>query len=238
VYLTFFGEPRGHAADREHPPHESGPRIVVPLYILSALAIVGGFVNLPALSWLPAGWTLRFEHYFEPKGPYFPSGLNSFDHPEFDLGIALVAGAVGLIGIGLAYAWYFRGLGPHGITTRSRLARTGHRVLVQKYYLDWLYTDVIVGAVKGPIARAAYWFNQKGLDGVVDGAGATAVRSGRFVYDRIDQGVVDTLVDGSGAAADSSGQVLRFIQTGRVQQYAALLFAATALLAAVFIIVI
>jgi NADH:ubiquinone oxidoreductase subunit 5 (subunit L)/multisubunit Na+/H+ antiporter MnhA subunit len=92
--------------------------------------------------------------------------------------------------------------------------------------------------VKGPIARAAYWFNQKGLDGVVDGAATVGVRSGRFVYDKIDQGVVDTLVNGSGAAAEGSGQGLRRMQTGRVQQYAALLFAATAVFAGVLIIVI
>ena len=95
-----------------------------------------------------------------------------------------------------------------------------------------------MAAVKGPIARGAYWFNQKVIDGAVDGVGAGAVRSGQFVYDKIDQGIVDTLVDGSGAAAEGSGQVLRFMQTGRVQQYAALLFAATAVLAAIFIIVI
>ena len=150
----------------------------------------------------------------------------------------MVSSALGLAGIGLAYAWYWRGLGPQGITERNRLARAGHRVLVNKYYFDWLYTDVIVGAVKGPIARAAYWFNQKGIDGVINAAGASAVTSGRFVYDKIDQGIVDTLVNGSGAAAESSGQGLRRIQTGRVQQYAALLFAATAVIAGIFIIVI
>ena len=53
VYLTFHGEPRGHAADVEHPPHESGPRILYPLYILSFMAVVAGFANLPAFSWLP-----------------------------------------------------------------------------------------------------------------------------------------------------------------------------------------
>ena len=241
IYLTFFGEPRGHAADQEHPPHESGPRIVVPLYILSGMAIVAGFANLPnsgALSWVPDGLALRFEHYYEPKGEYFPAVLDTFSHPEFNIGIALGSTLIGLLGIGLAYAWYWRGLGPQGITSRNKVARAGHRLLVEKFYFDKLYTDLIAGAVKGPIARAAYWFNQKGIDGAINGAGAVAVRSGRFVYDMIDQGVVDTIVNGSGSAAEGSGQGLRRMQTGRVQQYAALLFAATAVLAGIFIIVI
>ena len=75
VYLTFHGEPRGHAADPHHPPHESGPRIVVPLYILTGLAIVAGLVNIPntgALDCFPDGSALRFEHYFEPKGELLP----------------------------------------------------------------------------------------------------------------------------------------------------------------------
>ncbi|MGQ0434297.1 MAG: NADH-quinone oxidoreductase subunit 5 family protein [Microthrixaceae bacterium] len=241
VYLTFHGEPRGHAADAHHPPHESGPRIVVPLYILSGMAIVAGLVNLPnsgALSFIPDSWALRFEHFYEPKGEYFPAVLTTFSHPEFDIGIALVSTVIGLLGIGLASAWYFRGLGPHGITERSKLARAGHRVLVEKYYLDHLYTDVIVGAVKGPIAKAAYWFNQNAIDGVVNTAGTAAVKSGRWVYDHIDQGVIDGAVNGSGAAAEGSGQGLRKMQTGRVQQYAALLFAGAALLAGVFIAII
>jgi NADH-quinone oxidoreductase subunit L len=242
VYLTFFGEPRGHAADAHHPPHESGPRIVVPLYILSGMAIIAGFVNLPntgALSWVPDGIALRFEHFYEPKGAYFPSVLSSFSHPEFNIGIALVSTAIGVLGIGLAYAWYWRGLGPHGITERNKLAKAGHDVLVNKYYLDHLYTDIIAGGVKGPIAKGAYWFNQKGLDGVINGAGSTAVKSGKWVYDKIDQGIVDGLVNGSGKAAGGTGGGLRtVIQTGRVQQYAALLFFGAAALAALFIIVI
>jgi NADH-quinone oxidoreductase subunit L len=241
VYLTFHGEPRGHAADPHHPPHESGPRILVPLYILATIAVVAGFANLPdtgVFKWMPEGIALRFEHFYEPRGPYFPSVLDTFTHPHFEVTIAVVSTAIGLLGIAVAYLWYFRGLGPHGLTERSRVARAGHRALVEKYYLDRLYTDVIAGGVKGPIAKAAYWFNQRGIDGVVNTAGATAVHAGRFVYDKIDQGVVDTIVNGSGAAAEGSGQGLRHIQTGRVQQYAALLFAGAAILAVIFIIVI
>ena len=42
VYLTFFGEFRGHGH-----PHESGPRILVPLYVLAFFAVVAGLFNMP-----------------------------------------------------------------------------------------------------------------------------------------------------------------------------------------------
>ncbi len=63
IYLTFYGEWRGaehmhhddhghdsaHADDHHdahaHEPHESGPRILVPLYILSFMAIIGGLLQ-------------------------------------------------------------------------------------------------------------------------------------------------------------------------------------------------
>ncbi|HEU5083752.1 MAG TPA: NADH-quinone oxidoreductase subunit L [Acidimicrobiales bacterium] len=224
-------------------PHESGPRILVPLYILAGLAVVAGFTNIPnsgALSWVPDGLALRFEHLFEPKGAYFPTAgaiEGALSHPEFDIAIALVSTALGLLGIGLAYAWYFKGLGPHGITSRNRLARAGHTFLVNKYYFDHLYTGIIAGGFKGPIARAANWFNNRGIDGVVNGVGRGAVVGGRFVYDKIDQGLVDGAVNGSGFAAEGGGQVFRQMQTGKVQQYGAILFAATVVLAGVFIVV-
>ncbi len=270
IYLTFFGEFRGGAhhpveavshgtedhpvvedhiaddsghADAEHhgDPHESGPRILVPLYVLSFLAIVAGLVNLPDFSWLPSGLSLRFEHLFEPKGAYFPSFgavQGVLDHPSFSIVTALVSTAVVLLGAGAAYAWYFKGLGPHGITERNRLARAGHTLLVNKFYFDHLYTGIIAGGVKGPIARAANWFNSRGLDGVVNGVGTGAVAGGRFVYDKIDQKFVDGIVNGSGFAAEGGGQVFRQMQTGKVQQYAAILFAAAVVLAGIFIVVI
>jgi NADH-quinone oxidoreductase subunit L len=228
-------------------PHESGPRILVPLYILAGLAVVAGFANIPnsgALSWWPESLALVFEHLFEPRGAYFPSLTEAgptgavFAHPKFDIAIALSSTLLGVLGIGLAYAWYFKGMGPHGITRRNRLARAGHTFLVNKYYFDHLYTGVIAGGVKGPVARAANWFNKHILDGIVDGAGKGAVTSGRFVYDTIDQKLVDGAVNGSGYAAEGGGQVFRTMQTGKVQQYGAILFAATVVLAGVFIVVI
>ena len=237
VYLSFHGEPRGHAADPHHPPHESGPRIVIPLYILSALAIVAGFANLPntgALDWVPESVALRFEHFYEPKGAYFPSALDTFSHPEFNIGIALASTLIGLVGIGLAYAYWFQGRF-HGLTERNRVARAGYVVLENKYYFDHLYTGVIAGGTKGPVARAANWFNQNVLDGIVNGVAAMATGVARWTYRYIDQGVVDGTVNGSGYASESFGQFLRRLQSGRVQQYGALLFGGAVVLAGVFV---
>jgi NADH-quinone oxidoreductase subunit L len=228
VYLTFFGEYRGHGH-----PHESGPRITVPLWILAVLGVTAGLANLPAALG-PDAVELRFEHFYEPKAPYFP--IENFSHPEFSLGIALGATAIGLIGVGAAYLWYWRGLGPHGITRRNRVARTGYTVLQNKYYFDWLYTDVIVAAFKGPIARGVYWFDRNVIDAVVTGAGRLSTVVGRFVYDRIDQQVVDGAVNRSASAANESGQVFRQLTSGKVQQYGALLFGAAAILAGAIII--
>jgi NADH-quinone oxidoreductase subunit L len=228
IWYTFFGEYRGHGH-----PHESGPLITVPLWILAALGVTAGIVNLPSAI-LPDSTALRFEHYFEPKGGYFPTV--DFAHPSFSLWIALVSTAIGLLGVTLAYLWYWRGLGPHGLSERNRVAHTGYTVLVNKYYFDWLYTDQIVGTVKGPIARATYWVNQNVIDGVVNGAGQFSTVVGRFVYEHIDQQVVDGAVLGSAGLAEDGGQLFRRLTSGKVQQYGALLFGAAAVLAGAFII--
>jgi NADH-quinone oxidoreductase subunit L len=117
------------------------------------------------------------------------------------------------------------------------VARAGYRLLENKYYLDTLYETIVVGAVKGPIARAVNWFNQHILDGIVNGAGTSSRQAGRWVYDHVDQGVVDKVVRGSGLGAEGSGQVLRRGQTGKVQTYGAYLFGAATVLAAVFVII-
>ncbi len=247
IYLTFFGEFRGHGE-----PHESGPRITVPLIILSVFAIGGGLVNLPpgfltGSAKEPSGWQERFGHFYEPVAAYFPP----IGHSVPSWGLAILASVIGLLGPAVAYWYYFvkvDGLAketgesltelPAGLTTTNGVARAGHQLLVNKYYLDHLYNNIIVASVKGPISRAAYWFNQRVIDGVIDTAGETAVKTGKVVYDRIDQGVIEGAVNGSGFLSSQSGQGLRRMQTGKVQQYAALLFAGATVLAGIFIVLV
>ena len=239
IWYCFFGERRGRSAT--HEMHESGPRITIPLMILAVGAVVAGFTNIPntgALSWVPDSVALRFEHFVEPTAGYFPGSLDTFSHPEFNLVLAVVSTAVGLAGVLGAYLWYWKGLGPHGITDRNKVARGGYKVLEAKYGLDVLYVDIIAGNTKGRIARGAYWFNQHVIDGIVDRVGSGTAGAGRWVYRYIDQGIVDKVVDGSGTAAEGSGEVLRKPQTGKAQAYGAYLFLGAAALAAIFVIAI
>ena len=237
IYYVFFGERRGASAT--HDMHENGPRIVIPLVILAGFATIAGFANLPntgALSWVPDGFALRFEHYVEPTGAYFPGGLATFSHPEFNIWLALISTAVGLAGVAGAYLWYWKDLGPHGITERNKVARFGYKALENKYGLDILYVDIIAGATKGPIAKAADWVNTNVIDGVVNLVGNSARRTGEFLYRRVDQGVVDTVVNAMGVGAEGSGEVLRKSQTGKVQAYGAYFFLGATILAAIFVI--
>jgi NADH-quinone oxidoreductase subunit L len=142
--------------------------------------------------------------------------------------ISVVVAVAGILVSGLLY--FGRKL-PQGVTERNAAARAGYRVLENRYYLDHLYTGGVVGGIKGPIARAAYWFNQNVLDGIVNGVGTISKVVGAWIYRWIDQGAIDGTVNGSGFGASGLGGAFRRLQTGRVQQYGSLLFGGTVLFA-------
>ena len=137
----------------------------------------------------------------------------------------------GPLGVGAAAGYYLRNTFPYGMVQKNGLARTGYKILVNKYYLDELFVNGIIRKIQYPIARAAYWVNQNVIDGVVNAFGTGSRKVADFVYDNIDQKVVDGLVNGAGAGSEAGGAALRRTQNGRVQSYAAYLFGAAALLA-------
>ena len=223
VYLTFFGEFRGQGQ-----PHESPPTMTVPLIVLAALSVLAGFINATVFG------IEKFTEWVEPTVA-FPELV----HAEFDGGKAVISVTLAMVGIGIAaFLWFRREeLGPfRGLTERNAAARAGYRFLENKYYLDALYENVIVGSVKGAIARASYWVNQRVIDGAVNGIGEGATRVGRFAYDVVDQEVVDGAVNGVAVSTGQTGGLLRYVQSGRVQRYALMLFAAVGLLSLALLI--
>jgi len=151
-FLTFYGEYRG-----EGHPHESPPVMLVPLVILAALSLAGGYMfKLP-----------------EFLGGLFPTVK---EVPE-DFALMATASAAGLIGIGLAWLMY---------VARPRLAdsfvnsvRGLYTLVYNKYFVDEIYDATIVKPVVNG-SRVVLW---KGadvglIDGIVNGVGATARQVG------------------------------------------------------------
>jgi NADH-quinone oxidoreductase subunit L len=220
VYLTFHGEYRGHGH-----PHESSPAITVPLILLAVMSVAAGWLNAFGAHYF-ADWT--------KNEVFVQAGVRDY---KFSLSLASLSVAVALVGAALGGAFYILKRMPvRGLTERIRLARAGYVFLDNKYYLDHVYTDGVVAAIKGPIANATYWVNQNVIDGFVNGIAKVSIIVAGFVYNGIDQLVVDGAVNEIGAGAEESGGVLRLMQTGRVQNYAAILFGAAGLVALALIL--
>ena len=244
VYLTFFGEYRGghhgeaHAhdvgdelvehdlADVQHAdeaahhgePHESNGLITGPLWVLSAFSVFIGLLNAPGIE--------KFTEWFEPRFA-FPE----LAHAEFAVGWAVISVVVALLGVTASYLYYWKALGPQRLSERNKVAYAGKQFLINKYYLDYLYEDVIVASIKGPIARAVYWFNQHVIDNVLNYTGRGAAALGRVTYEYVDQKGVDGVVNGIGVSTGEAGGAVRQIQTGRLQFYALMLVLAVGLFA-------
>jgi NADH-quinone oxidoreductase subunit L len=168
-------------------------------------------------------------HSYEPSGPFQVPAPPTFTWANAAPGLLLVLAGI-LVSAGASLAVFGRRknlFSPFvGLTTRSRPIGALHSFLVNKLHLDDLYENVIVKAVAYPISQAAYWVNQHVIDGIVDAVGKAGKRSGELVYRYIDQGIVDGIVNSSGRAASEGGHALQPVQSGKVNQYGALLFAA------------
>ncbi|MGH9124202.1 MAG: NADH-quinone oxidoreductase subunit L [Acidimicrobiales bacterium] len=213
VWLTFYGEHRGHGH-----PHESPKLITVPLIVLTVMAVAAGWINGFGLHEFTK-WTAN---------PIVDSAMKLAHATEapFSWPTAIISTLLVLAAIAFAWAYYeYHAFGfLHGLTERSPGARATYTFLWEKYYLDRLWTDLVVGSIKRPIAAAFYWIDQKVINGAVDGAGQGAVEVGAYVYRYIDQDLIDGAINGTGFSAEEGGSVLRRLQTGRVQQYAAAFF--------------
>jgi len=202
VYLTFHGEFRGGEEAEGH-LHESPPAMVWPLRILGVLSVVGGAIGVPALFTGRGEWNL-IERFLEPvilpMGEHAAAGHGAagVSHHAVSVGVewllVVLSLGVAVAGILLARSFY---TGEGAMERPRRLAERFplvHRLLLNTYYVDQIYEALVVR----PVHRLAT-FCWKVLDVIViDGVG----------------------VNGTAFATELSGDVLRFLQTGNVRNYA------------------
>ena len=207
-FLTFTGTPRDKHKF-EH-AHESPKVMTYPLIFLAVLSVVSGWIGLP---WLHHGFSSVVFHE-EPH------------HAEFHYGLAAISLLVGLSGIGLAYLMYYkRRIDPDRIATSMPGL---YNTLLNKYYFDEAY-EVLVIKPYYVMCQGWFWFDQHIIDGLVNGAGAFGVLWGRFQR-WADETFVDGAVNGIGWLTRGFGATIRYLQTGSLQNYAFIVFAALVIL--------
>ncbi len=208
VMLTFFGEYRGHGH-----PHEAPASMTGPLVVLAAGTAGVGFLGA------------SFAHAVFFKWVFF-------EEPEairFVPWVAALSIGAALAGVLAGVAVYARARARDPMLAMGPLTT----LLVRKYFIDDLYMNGIVLPVRDRISAFVYWTNQHVLDGIVNGAARLARWFSRGV-NGFDQHVVDGAVNGVAQTAGFTGGLLRYLQSGNVQRYAALLFAGVVVLAVIF----
>ena len=233
VYLTFHGEFRGTAEERNH-LHESPPVMTMPLVVLAIGAAVTGLIGIPpAMTFHAADWNL-FHHFLEPSIAHI-AGHEPHGHLSLAVEWVLMVVSVGVAVAGILLARRTWG-GTAGLAQGEAWAQrfpAVHRVLSNKYYVDEAYDATVVAGTWG-LARALSRFDAGVIDGLVNFSRhltvVTALLSGFF-----DRYVVDGLVNLVGYALAQSSRVFRKVQTGLVSQYA--LVVAVGVLALVFAVV-
>ena len=202
VFMTFGGEYRGGAPDahghgghdsHHSQPHESPRVMTIPLVILAVLSIFSGLWNV-------TGHFDAFMGHGETHG--FFEGLF---HP-FTLSLPWISLILAGLGILLAYAMYSKSW--ISAERMGSMFKPLYTLFYRKYWFDELYENIIV--------RNAL------LRGLFSG------------FEQFDNKVVDGAVNGVADGAIASGRTIRYAQTGQLQLYG--LFIGIGILAIIFVL--
>ena len=213
---TFFGEYRGHGH-----PHESPGSMVTPLWLLAGASVTVGFLGLPVVG--------PFLDWLHVPGEE-PHGFSTF----YNVVLPVASVVIALVAIWLGYTLFYQNR--FRVDILAGPFAWMYRFVENRYYLDHLYLRGIVKPVQYRLSKAANWINQRVLDGAVNGTAAGTLATARGTYRVLDQQVVDFAVNGAAGLTGLSGGILRYVQSGNVQRYAAVLFAAIAIFVALFAI--
>ena len=192
VIVPFLGTPRDKRLYNH--AHESPALMTTPLWILAVLAVVGGLLNLPAV--------LTMEGWLEPA-------LGHHVEPSLTLELLAITFSVIIAAFGLviAVALYMRG---EGWPRRLRDTFKGLMPVIEhKWYVDEFYDALLIQ----PIRRTSEWYAQ-----------------------RFDQKIIDGAVNGIGNFSAGLGERVRHLQSGAIPTYALSILIGVVALVAYFVL--
>jgi NADH-quinone oxidoreductase subunit L len=205
IFLTFHGKFRG-THEQEHHLHESPKVMTIPLIILCVGAVASGWVGIPNLlgETFGMGHSNRIAEFMMPVLGH-PEGHGTHADEWRVMTISVIAG---LSGIGLAWFFYLKKTDIPVVLAEK--FRGVYRLLFNKYYIDELYSFVII--------RPTIWIAGNILIGVTDAR------------------IIEAVVNGVPAAIGGVSRQLRKIQTGLTQHYATIMAAGIVIIAALMLL--
>ena len=166
-FLTFTGPFRG-THEQEHHLHESPTSMTIPLMVLAALSVVGGFIGMPEIFHFPHALANFLSPIYEGSKAVNPEfGGHAIDHSTewMLMGISVAAAALSI------FVAYNRFGGSKNVPVEDSEITGIQKVIYNKYYIDEIYQAVFVSPVKGLSNLFAGIFEPKGFDGIVNGVG-------------------------------------------------------------------
>ena len=184
IYMTFLGEFRGGSkSDPEIEDSsevhivESPRTMVVPMIILSIMAVVGGFLANPLidLGIIPIHWLTEFlEH-----GPVH------FEIHDLNIWIALFSTILSITGILIGYSLFNDSSSSRFVLGKfldNSMFRYLNSLLQNKYYFDQFYENVIVFKIfYSKIVKPFDWIDKYFIDRIYDFIGKTGINIGEGV---------------------------------------------------------
>jgi NADH-quinone oxidoreductase subunit L len=190
MILTFHGENRSGEHEREH-IHEVSPVMWVPLAILAALSVVGGWINVPhAIAEIPVlGWVPHSEWLHEWLHPitqgadaiiatnvgapneFSPAGGSEATWALISFALATI---VSVVAATMVRRWRY------APATESAPAGGFKRILYNKWYVDEIYDAAIVRPILATSRALWKYVDAALIDGTVNGAGRLSAITGWF----------------------------------------------------------
>lgn len=150
-----------------------------------------------------------------------------------EVGVMLVSTAIALLGIFVAYRLY----GARYVKSAAEdpLRKLGglYVALERKLYFDEIYGATVVRLALA-LSKAFAWFDAHVIDGIVNAVGKITVIFST-ISRWIDVHIVDAIVNFAGWITGKAGGILRYLQTGQVQNYMILVVIGVILMALVYL---